>query len=247
MKNIVLAAGYATRLYPLTENFPKPLLVIGKTTILDKLIADIDKIDEIDEHIIVTNHKFLVHFNEWKEKSCYKKPITIIDDGSVENDKRLGAVMDLQLAIKEKSLQNDDLLVIAADNILDFSFKGFIDYFNEKKTSLIMTHHEPSIAALQRTGVIVIDHNNKVIEMQEKPQEPKSHNAVPPFYIYKKDDLIHINKCISEGCKTDAPGNLVNFMLAKTTFHAWEMAGKRFDIGTLDTYYEVKDKEKIFE
>ena len=242
MKNIVLAAGYATRLYPLTENFPKPLLVVGKTTILDKLIADIDEIDEIDEHIIVTNHKFFSHFNCWKSDSCYKKPITLIDDGSVENENRLGAVKDLQLAIKEKSLQNEDLLVIAADNILDFSFQGFIDYFNNKKTSLIMMHYEPSIAALQRTGVIVIDKNNRVLEMQEKPQEPKSHYAVPPFYIYKKEDIKYINECISEGCKTDAPGNLVNFMLKKTIFHAWEMSGKRFDIGTLETYYQMSSE-----
>jgi len=242
MKNVVLAAGYATRLYPLTENFPKPLLVIGKTTILDRLIADIDAISGIEEHIVVTNHRFLPIFEEWRDKTTYTKPITLIDDGSVDNDHRLGAVCDLQLAIESKNMQDADLLVIAADNILNFSFRGFTDYFEEKKTSLIMTHYEPSIEALQRTGVIEIDADRRVLGMQEKPKNPKTHFAVPPFYIYKKDDIKLIKDCISEGCKTDAPGNLVNYMLAKTVFHAWEMTGQRFDIGTLDTYEKVKTK-----
>jgi glucose-1-phosphate thymidylyltransferase len=241
MKNIVLAAGYATRLYPVTENFPKPLLSIGNSTILDRLIQDIDKIDEIDEHVIVTNHKFKKHFNEWKEKSNYQKPIILIDDGSTENENRLGAVKDLLLAIEEKELHEEDLLVVAADNLVDFSFAGFIDFFKEKQTSLIMTYNEPDIKALQRTGVIVVDKENKVLEMQEKPAHPKTHHAVPPFYLYRKEDLNKIRECITIGCKADAPGDLLQAMLRKTTFHAWQMPGKRIDIGTLETYLKVSN------
>lgn len=245
MKNIVLAAGYATRLYPLTENFPKPLLEIGGITILDRLIQDIDKIEEINEHIIVTNHKFINHFQVWKSNSCYSKPITIIDDGSVDNEHRLGAVKDLKLAIQHSKL-NEDLLVIAADNILNFSFVGFINFFKEKRTSLIMQHYESELEALQRTGVVTTDTKNKVLELQEKPQEPKSCYAVPPFYLYKKEDLPYIEESIYEGCNTDAPGSLAGYMLNKTSFHAWEMPGKRFDIGTIDTYYEIKNKTDLF-
>ena len=236
MKNVVLAAGYATRLYPLTENFPKPLLEIEGISILDRLIVDADAIDEIDEHIIVGNHKFLPHFEKWAAESCYTKSITILDDGSTANENRLGAVGDLLFAIEAKQLYNEDLLVIAADNVLTFSFRGFVDYFKEKQTSLIMTHYEPDISALQHTGVITVDANDRVLEMQEKPREPKSHYAVPPFYIYKKSDIKFIQKCVLEGCNTDAPGNLVAAMLAKTVFHAWHMTGKRYDIGTLENY-----------
>ena len=236
MKNIVLAAGYATRLYPLTVNFPKPLLDIEGTSILDRLITDIDRMDEIDEHIIVSNRKFLHYFKKWAGTNRYMKSITVIDDGSEANENRLGAVRDLLLAIEVKQLYDDDLLVIAADNVLTFSFRGFVDYFKEKQTSLIMMHHEPEISALQRTGVIVIDACNKVLEMQEKPREPKSHYAVPPFYIYKKSDIKLIQECVSEGCNTDAPGSLVMGMLSKTVFHAWNMPGKRYDIGTLKSY-----------
>ena len=134
MKTIVIAAGYATRLYPLTENFPKPLLEIGNRTILDRLLDDIDTIDDIDEHIIVTNHKFAHHFEEWA-KQRKGKPLHIIDDGTETNDTRLGAVRDLLLALtgnpdgNSPALINDDILVIAADNILEFSFQGFVDYF----------------------------------------------------------------------------------------------------------------------
>jgi len=241
MKSVVLAAGYATRLYPVTENFPKPLLAIGKSTILDRLIQDIDRIKEIDEHIIIVNHKFQKHFLEWKKKSSYRKPITIIDDGSTENENRLGAVKDLLLAIEEKDLFKEDLLVIAADNLVDFSFAGLISYFKEKQTSLIMTYEEPEIKALQRTGVIVIDEENKVLEMQEKPENPKTHHAVPPFYLYKKEDIKKIKECIDAGCKADAPGDLLHAMLGKTTFHAWPMPGKRIDIGTLETYLKLSD------
>ena len=240
MKHIILAAGYATRLYPVTENFPKPLLEIGGVSILDRLIRDVDTLEEIDRHLIVSNHRFLPHFKKWAEESRYSKTITVIDDGSTDNENRLGAVRDLLFAIVSNQL-NDDLLVTAADNIVTFSFRGFVDYWKEKQTSLIMAYHEPEKEALRRTGVITIDKDNKVLDMQEKPENPKSHFAVPPFYIYIKNDIRRMFSCLSDGCHADAPGNLVRYMLGKTVFHAWPMTGKRFDIGTLDTYYQLKD------
>ena len=120
MKNIVIAAGYATRLGELTKNFPKPLLKIGDNTILGRMLDDIDQIEEIDEHIIITNHKFASIFEEWSAKQSYKKPITIIDDGTETNETRLGAVCDLLYAMDKLKI-DDDMLVVAADNILFLS------------------------------------------------------------------------------------------------------------------------------
>ena len=240
MKNVVLAAGYATRLYPVTENFPKPLLEIGGVSILDRLIRDVDTIDEIDSHVIVSNHRYFPHFEKWVNNHPYTKKITLIDDGSTDNDNRLGAVRDLLLAVETFQLYDDDLLVIAADNVVNFSFQGFVDCFREKQTSLIMTCYEPDLSALRRTGVITKDQDNKVLEMEEKPDNPKSHFAVPPFYIYKKSDVMFFQSCLSEGCHPDAPGNLVRYMLTKTVFHAWPMTGKRTDIGTLESYNRLK-------
>ena len=241
MKNIVIAAGYATRLGELTKNFPKPLLKIGENTILGRMLDDIDKIPEIDEHIIITNHKFAGIFEEWASGQSYTKSVTIVDDGTETNDTRLGAVCDLLFAMDKLKI-DDDMLVVAADNILFFSFQEFVDFAKAKGTSCIMCHEQPSIEKLQRTGVIVLDDNDKVLNMEEKPQEPKSHWAVPPFYIYRKQELNLIRHSVENGCGKDAPGNLAHYMVEQVEMHAWKMTAGRFDIGSLDTYKEACEK-----
>ena len=261
MKNIVIAAGYATRLGDLTKNFPKPLLQIGNNTILGRMLDDIDRIPEIDEHIIITNHKFARIFEEWAASRCHSerprchserlrchserseesKPITIVDDGTETNETRLGAVCDLLFAMDKLGL-DDDLLVVAADNILEFSFQEFVDFAYAKGTSCIMCHEQPSVEKLQRTGVIVVDDNWRVLNMEEKPQVPKSTWAVPPFYIYLKKDLDLVRHSVENGCGKDAPGNLAHYMVEHTVMHAWPMSAGRFDIGSLDTYYEAVEK-----
>ena len=238
MKNIVIAAGYATRLGELTKNFPKPLLKIGESTILGRMLDDIDGIQEIDEHIIITNHKFAPIFEEWKAAQNYTKPVTIVDDGTETNETRLGAVCDLLYAM-EKLQIDDDMLVVAADNLLFFSFQEFVDFAEEKGTSCIMCHEQPELAKLQRTGVVELDAEMKVQGMEEKPQVPKSHWAVPPFYIYKKRDLDVVRHSVENGCGKDAPGNLAHYMVEHTVMHAWKMSAGRFDIGSLDTYEEA--------
>ena len=225
------------------------------------MLDDIDKIPEIDEHIIITNHKFAPIFEEWVKAntnltnqtkindscnsghSCskYTKPITVVDDGTETNDTRLGAVCDLLFAMDKLAI-DDDLLVVAADNLLFFSFQEFVDFARAKGTSCIMCHEQPSIEKLQRTGVVELDENNKVLGMEEKPQEPKSHWAVPPFYIYLKKDLDLVRHSVENGCGKDAPGNLAHYMVEHTTMHAWPMTAGRFDIGSLDTYYEAVEK-----
>jgi len=259
MINVILAAGYATRLGELTKNYPKPLLKIGNSTILGRMLDDIDKINDIAEHVIVTNHKFAPIFEQWAAEQHYSKPITIIDDGSTTNDNRLGAVRDLLLVLetisespclgggKESSLDREDiggsdLLVVAADNLLFFSFQEFVDFAKQKGTSCIMCHEQPSIEKLQRTGVVELDANHKVLGMEEKPQVPKSHWAVPPFYIYLKKDLDLVRHSVENGCGKDAPGNLAHYMVEHTTMHAWPMSAGRFDIGSLDTYYQAVEK-----
>lgn len=241
MKNVVIAAGYATRLGELTKNFPKPLLKIGNSAILGRMLDDIDRISEIDEHIIITNHKFAPIFDEWVNGQHYRCPIAIMDDGTETNDTRLGAVCDLLFAMEKLDI-DEDMLVVAADNILEFNFKEFVDFAYKKGTSCIMCHEQPSIEKLQRTGVIVVDEQWKVIEMAEKPEVPKTHWAVPQFYIYLKKDLDLVRHSVENGCGKDAPGNLAHYMVEHTTMHAWKMSAGRFDIESLDTYYEAVEK-----
>ena len=229
MKCIILAAGYATRLYPLTENYPKPLLKVGNKSILDWLIEDLDQM--IEEFIIVTNHKFYDHFVNWSKD----KRVIVIDDGTTCNENRLGAVNDIKLVVDSLNLK-EDCMVMAGDNMLDFSLKGFVDFFNEKDSSCIMCHEENRLEALQKTAVITIDDNNLITSYEEKPKEPKGNLAVPPFYIYKASDLNRISEALDNGCAYDAPGSFAAWLSNRTNMYAYKMPGRRYDIGDINSY-----------
>ena len=285
MKCLILAAGYATRLYPLTENFPKPLLKVGDKTILDWLIDDVDSAGLIDEYVVISNHKFAPIFEDWaKEKispraslgrndSTHVIPseakesrfvipsgakesrfvissgaeggveksvtITVLDDGTSSNETRLGAVRDIQFAIDTLGL-DDDLLVMAGDNLLDFSLVRFLEYAQEKGTTCIMRYYEPLEEKLHKTGVATVDGNGLILEMEEKPAHPKSHWCCPPFYFYRRSDVPLVKVGIDSGCGVDAPGSFIAWLSAQTPVHAWEMPGRRFDIGNLASYEEVR-------
>ncbi len=237
MKCLILAAGYATRLYPLTENFPKPLLKVQDKTILDWLVDDIDTLGEVDEYIVISNHKFAHHFDNWAKTKTQK--ITVVDDGTDSNETRLGAVKDIQYAIDMLKL-DDDMLVIAGDNVLDFSLTSFIRYAKEKQTSCIMRYYEASEAKLCKCGVVLTDSEDKILDMTEKPKEPKTHWCCPPFYFYTKEDAKLVKKGIELGCGTDAPGSFIAWLCTQTPVHAMEMKGKRYDIGNLESYEQVQ-------
>ncbi len=241
MKCLILAAGYATRLYPLTENFPKPLLTVGEKTILDWLVDDIDSCGLVDEYIVISNHKYAHHFEEWKNKKSQK--ITVVDDGTVSNETRLGAVKDIQYAIDLLHL-NDDMLVIAGDNVLDFSLTKFIAYAKNKNASCIMRYYEPDEKKLLKCGVVTIDENDKVLHMTEKSPTPETHWCCPPFYFYTKEDARLVQKGIDSGCGTDAPGSYIAWLCTQTDVHAMEMPGRRYDIGNLESYEQVQKEYK---
>lgn len=239
MKCLILAAGYATRLYPLTENFPKPLLPVKGKPILDWLIEDIDSLGAVDEYVVISNHKFAHHFDKWAEGKTQK--ITVVDDGTESNETRLGAVCDVQFAIDKLSL-DDDMLVIAGDNLLDFSLTRFIAYAQAKKTSCIMRYFEADEKRLTKCGVVEIDENDKILGMEEKPAEPKSHWCCPPFYFYTCEDARLVKKGIEAGCGTDAPGSYIAWLCTQTPVHAMEMPGRRYDIGNLESYKKVEEE-----
>ena len=241
MKCLILAAGYATRLYPLTENFPKPLLTVQDKTILDWLIDDIDSLGTVDEYVVISNHKFAHHFIEWA--SGKKQKITVVDDGTSTNETRLGAVRDIQFAIDECSL-DDDMLIIAGDNLLDFSLTKFIVYAKNKGTSCIMRYFEASEQKLKKCGVAEVDENDKILRLTEKPAEPKSNWACPPFYYYTREDARLVKKGIENGCGVDAPGSYIAWLCTQTTVHAMEMPGQRYDIGNLESYENVQKEYK---
>lgn len=244
MKCLILAAGYATRLYPLTENFPKPLLKVGGKTILDWLVDDIDGAGLVDEYVVISNHKFARHFEEWAAGKIQK--ITVVDDGTSTNETRLGAVCDIAFAIETLGL-DDDMLVIAGDNVLDFSLTRFVRYAHTCGTSCIMRYHEPDGNRLHKCGVVEIGDGDVVLGMEEKPVNPKSHWCCPPFYFYIRADARLVRKGIEAGCGTDAPGSYIAWLCTAVPVHAMEMPGRRYDIGNLESYHKVCEEYKGIE
>ncbi|MBP5672840.1 MAG: hypothetical protein J6X49_10640 [Victivallales bacterium] len=237
MKCIVWGMENVLPLYPLTGNFPKLLLKVKGKTILDWLIDDIDTCGLVDQYIVVSNHKLIQHFEKWAEENA--KNTVVLDDGTSANERRLGGVKDIQFAIDELKL-DDDLLIITGDSVLDFSLVKFILYALEKKTSCIMRYYEPKMQKLQRSGVVVIGEEDRVIDMKEKPEKPESTWCCPPFYIIVKKDVPLVAKGIAAGCKTDALGSFIAWLYKQVAIHAMEMPGKRYDMGTMENYEKNK-------
>ena len=147
---------------------------------------------------------------------------------------------DLALGIESLKI-DDDLLVLAGDNLLDFSLKGFLEYAREKGTSCAMRYYEPDVEKLKRCGVMQIDEQDRVVSMEEKPPMPQSHWCAPPFYYYRREDLSLVATALQKGCGVDAPGSFLAWLAAQVPVHAYLMPGKRFDVGTLESYNRIQE------
>ena len=183
MRALILAAGYATRLYPLTKDFPKPLLTVGGKTILDLLLDQIETIPHIEHICIVTNHRFFSHFTNWREAYKGNLDIDIIDNGTSSNSDRRGAIGDIQFSLTSCDIR-DDLLVCAADNIFQFPLSEFVAAFRTNRVTRICVRIVEALEKQRRTGIAVLDSDDRVLDFEEKPQAPKSNWGVPPLYIY---------------------------------------------------------------
>ena len=237
MKCLILVAGYATRMYALSEECPKPLLTVKGKSILDWLLEDLRTSDQIDEFLLISNHKFISFFQAWVDRQTI--PIRLVDNGTCTNETRLGAVRDIQFAVDAAGV-DDDLLVIAGDHLLDFSLTRFIDFTQEKQTSCIMHCYEPDLRCLSRSGVCEIGENGRLLGMEEKPADPKTHWCALPFYFYTAEDVRKIRTAIEQGCGTDAPGSLAAWMCEHSVVHSMLLPGKRYDIGDLESYEKVQ-------
>ena len=244
MKCILLVAGYATRLYPLTENMPKSLLKVADKTILEHILEKVKGIENIDEIILVSNDRFYEQFEKWIRNYSFNKKLTVLNDGTTTNDNRLGAIADLQFAIDKLSIA-DDLLVLAGDNLFDFNLQDFVRYFETVQADCITVNEIQEVDILRRTGVVEVDERGIAIGFEEKPQEPKSNLAVPPFYIYQKETLSLIKKYLEEGNNPDAPGNFIPWLLKRKKVYTFKFEGMRYDIGTHESYREVNELFKL--
>ena len=245
MKCILLCAGYATRLFPLTENFPKALLEVGGRPIIDYTLDKVNKIEEVDAIYLVTNAKYAGHFSKWAEEKNNVKPITVFNDGTYSNDDRLGAIGDIYYTIQNANI-DDDILVLATDNLFEFELTDFVKFYNEKKSPVVCVREE-KYETLKRLGVAELTEDRRIVGFEEKHAEPKSKYGVYAEYIYPREVLPKIKQYLDEGNSCDAPGNLVVYMYKQLPTYAYEFTGACYDIGTHEALAEVNSiytKEK---
>ena len=252
MVAIVLAAGYATRLYPLTVNVPKALLKIGQMTILDHIIQKINEIDAIKHTVIISNDKFYKNFTEWETqyKDGYRRKtggdaaLMVINDGTNSEQTRLGAIGDISFTINELSI-DDEVIIIAGDNFFTYRLIDLYNFYKTVDADCIVVKRHPDRNALKSLGVAVIAPDSSVVDFEEKPQNPKSDLAVYATYIYKRETLPLFGEYLAAGNPKDAPGNFPAWLCKRKRMFAYAFDGDCYDIGTPEAYRDILEKYGI--
>lgn len=240
MKAIILCAGYATRLYPLTENMPKALLPIADKPIINYIVDEINTIPEIDSIYLISNNVFYNQFVEWEKNTSSAKPIFILNDFTVDNETRLGAIGDINLCINTYSI-DDDALIIAGDTLFNFKLSDFYNSYLIHKKDCVCAKQIEDKNTLEHFAVATLDNNNIITNLVEKPKQPKSDIAVFASYIYTKDTMKLFKTYLDEGHNKDAPGYFLEYLYKKNDVYAFTFEGECIDIGTLESYNKVKD------
>ncbi|MBW2971727.1 nucleotidyltransferase family protein [Candidatus Woesearchaeota archaeon] len=241
MKAIILAAGYATRLYPLTLNTPKPLLEVGKKKMVEHIIHKLEEIDEIDEIHIVTNEKYYNNFVEWRKSFPCTRNIRVHNDGTKNNDDRLGALGDLHFTIQKGNI-DDDVIVVGGDNLFDFSLLGMVSLFRAKKAPVVAARDlgDRSLLA-KKFGTIEPDKNNKILTFEEKPEEPKSSLAATAIYLYTAEDISELEKMKAAGNMPDNSGEFIVHLMKMKDTYCYPFSEHWYDVGGHEQLEEARE------
>lgn len=242
MDAIILAAGYATRLYPLTLNKAKPLLPVGDRPIIDYLVMDLEKIGELSTIYVVTNEKFYNDFLKWAKDYSSSKKIVILNDGTTDDSNKKGAIGDIDFVIDTAGIK-DDLLVVAGDNLFNFPLEGFA-WFLMDKGLCVGIHKMKESEDLSRYGIVEIDDNGRIINFEEKPTHPKTNLVAACLYGFPSEKLGLIKEYIKEGLNMDQPGNYLQWLVKREPVYAYIFEAEWHDIGTKEAYNRIKDSFK---
>ncbi|OGS46926.1 MAG: hypothetical protein A2539_00275 [Elusimicrobia bacterium RIFOXYD2_FULL_34_15] len=237
MKALILCAGYATRLYPLTKDFPKHLLKIAGKPMLNYTIEKLEQVPDIDKIYLVTNHKFSPLFKNWLGTLKHTKEIQIIDDGTMADDIKLGAIGDIKFVI-EKAQINDDFLVLAGDNLFQLNLVDFVNFFKTKGIS-IAVYDVKSKELVSKYSEVKLDKNDKVISFTEKPQNPETTFAAICMYLFPKNKLDMIIKYVNDGNNPDQPGRYIQWLHKIEPVYGFVFSDKWYDIGDLKQYTQA--------
>ncbi|MBN1872163.1 MAG: nucleotidyltransferase family protein [Candidatus Omnitrophica bacterium] len=241
MKALILAAGYATRLYPLTINTPKPLLPIGGKPIIDYIMDKLEKVDDLDEVYVVTNERFYQRFVDWSRNHATSKKITPINDRTLTNEERLGAIGDIQLVLDETRLK-DDLIIIAGDNLFSFQMSNFLKFAKSHAPYCsIVLHNIGSREEARKYGVVEIKSSNRLISFAEKPANPGSALVAICLYYLTKEKLGRVKEYLSQSKHKDAPGNYISWLVQNDEVYGFIFDEEWYDIGDKTIYERIKD------
>ena len=234
MKALILAAGYATRLRPLTDSFPKMLLPLAERPMLDYLLDRIREVAEIEETHLVTNAQFAPIFRDWAPGD-----VTVHDDGTRSDEDRLGAIGDIAFAIERGGFAGDDVFVVAGDNLIGYSLRDLVDFWRGKGGSALAVHEISEPELLANYGVVELDEDDRVVGFQEKPAEPRSNLAATAAYLYRAEHVELLPRYLEEGNPPDAPGNFVGWLHTRAPVHGYRTSGEWHDIGDLRQLLEA--------
>lgn len=245
MKVIILAAGYATRLYPLTLTQPKPLLPVAGKPMVEYVLDNLAPIGGIDRVIVVTNAKFAGHFQKWADNyraTKSKFEFTVVNDGSTDDTNKLGAIGDINYVI-DKEKVDDDIIIVAGDNLFSDKLGDFGKFIREKNAPVLAVYDVGNLEEIKKYNSISIDPQGKITFFEEKPKEPKSTLTGIALYYYPRSTIKLIKQYIAEGNNPDQPGRLVQWLYTRTPVYTWRVPGLWYDIGSKET---LEEANKIF-
>ncbi|HEX4520742.1 MAG TPA: nucleotidyltransferase family protein [Gaiellaceae bacterium] len=241
MKALLLAAGYAMRLRPLTEQTAKPLLPVGGRPMADWILDSIEESGTVDGVHVVTNAVYAEAFERWGAE----RGVTVWNDGTATNDDRLGALGDIRFAVEQGGLGSDGLLVIAADNLFEFSLTDYVDFWFEKGGSALAVHRlaDPSLASLY--GVIELDRSDRVVGMQEKPEQPRSDLVSTATYLFPREHLALLDVYLDEGNAPDPPGAFLAWLCEREPVYGFRFSEAWLDIGDPEQLLEADNRYRV--
>jgi len=241
MRAIILAAGFGTRLYPLTKDRPKALLPLGNKTLLDYLVQPLEKLPMVKEITIVTNARFYLDFYKWRKSSGYVKPIYIEDDHVTVPEKRCGAIRDLQLAIESRQKDEEDYLILCSDNYFDFPLSHFLlPVLSHPQYAFVGLHDLQSTSEASKYGVVQVDHEHRIINFEEKPANPKSTKISVGAYYLPGRLKCRLDEYLNNGFSADKIGDFIGFLSRNEDLFAVDFEGPWFDIGSIQSYLEAR-------
>jgi glucose-1-phosphate thymidylyltransferase len=233
----VLAAGYATRLRPLTDDIPKMLLPLAGRPMLDYLLDKVREVDEIDELHLVTNARFAGAFRDWAPDD-----VTVHDDGTTSNEDRLGAIGDIAFTVDSAKLEGDDLLVVAGDNLIGYSVPDYVAFWRGKEGSATALYKCPDPELIKHYGVVELDEDDRVLSFEEKPERPVSNLAATAAYLYRAEEVALLGRYLEEGHPADAPGNYVAWLHTRAPVYGYRFTGEWLDIGDHSQLLEADNR-----